>query len=178
LDTWQAIKERRSVRSFREEAVPRETLLRLVQEAAIWAPSGGNAQTWRFVIIDDRTLVNKVRMISPGLLGQPAAVIAICQDMEEAGRKGSQLGETLALLDSGMAAQNIMLAAHDLGLGTCAVASFHRQGLQTLLGLPPAVVPLLLISVGVPGDIPPPPQRRTDVWRCNREPESNRELAD
>jgi nitroreductase len=146
MQTWQAICERRSVRSFRDEGVPRETLVRLVKEAAIWAPSGGNAQTWRFVIIDDRTLLNKVRMISPGLLG-----------------------ETLALLDTGMAAQNMMLAAYDLGLGTCAVASFHRQGLQMLLGLPEEVVPYLLISVGVPGVVPQPPPRRMDVWRFNRE---------
>lgn len=169
MQTWQAIRERRSVRSFRDEGVPRETLLRLVKEAAIWAPSGGNAQTWRFVIIDDRTLLNKVRMISPGLLGQPAAAIAICQDAQEAKRKGSELGETLALLDSGMAAQNLMLAACDLGLGTCAVASFHRQGLQALLGLPQEVVPHLLISVGVPAVLPQPPQRRMDVWRFNHE---------
>ncbi len=170
MDTWQAIRERRSVRAFRDEIVPRETLIRLVRDAAIWAPSGGNAQTWRFVLIDDHTLLKKVRMISPGLLGQPPALIAICQDMEEATRKGSELGETLALLDSGMATQNLMLAAHDLGLGTCAIASFHRQGLQTLLGLPAAVVPLLLISIGIPTETPRPPQRRIDVWRFNREP--------
>jgi len=109
-------------------------------------------------------------MISPGLLGQPAAVIVICQDVQESKRKGSELGETLSLLDTGMAAENVMLAAHDLGLGTCAVASFHRQGLQALLGLPlEEMVPYLLISVGVPGDIPKPPDRNIDVWRFNCE---------
>jgi len=169
METWQVIHERRSVRSFQDKAIPREVLVRLVKEAAIWAPSGGNAQTWRFVIIDDRTLLNKVSMISPGLLGRPAAVIVICQDVQESKRKRSELGEELGLLDSGMAAENVMLAAHDLGLGTCAVASFYGQGLQALLGLPEGVVPHLLISIGVPSDVPKPPKRNLDVWRFNCE---------
>ena len=167
MEVWRAIRERRSVRSFRPERIPRDTLLRLIEEAAVWAPSGGNAQTWRFVIIDDPMLLRKVRMISPGLLGEPAAVIACCQDMKEATRRGAELGETLALLDTGMAAQNIMLAAHDLGLGTCAVASFHHAGLQALLGLPDGVEPHLLVTVGVPDSLPSPPDRRLDLCGFN-----------
>jgi nitroreductase len=108
-------------------------------------------------------------MISPGLLGEPAALIVICQDTKAAKQKGSEAGEMLSLLDTGMAAQNIMLAAYDLGLGTCAVASFHCKALQVLLSLPEEIVPYLLITVGKPSVIPQPPQRRMDVWRLNCE---------
>lgn len=170
MDVWEAIRGRRSVRTYLEETVPRETLIRLVEEAAIWAPTGGNAQTWRFIIVDDPSLLNKVRMVSPGLSGKPAAVIILCQDMEKARQKSSDLGEIMALLDTGMAAQNVMLAAHAIGLGTCPISSFHLRGVQAVLSLPEKIVPFLLIAVGVPGAIPKAPERKTDVWRFNYEP--------
>lgn len=169
MDVWEAIRGRRSVRAFADEAVPRETLIRLVQDAAIWAPSGGNAQTWQFIIVDDPSLLNKVRLVSPGLSGRPAAAVVICQDMERVRQRSSNLGETMALLDSGMAAQNLMLAAHALGLGTCAIASFHPRGLQAVLSLPEQVVPVLALSLGVPGAVPKPPERNVNVWRFNHE---------
>ncbi|MEE8564617.1 MAG: nitroreductase family protein, partial [Atribacterota bacterium] len=136
MDLLKAIMERRSVRSFQADHVPEDTLRRLV-EAGIWAPSGGNAQTWCFIIVTDGVSIRRLKMLSPGLLGNPPAVIVICQDIAEAERKGAKLGkEILSLMDSAMAAQNIMLAAYAEGLGTCIVRSFHPGGVQKLLRLP------------------------------------------
>jgi nitroreductase len=143
--------------------VERELLERLV-EAAIWAPSGGNAQTWHFVVITDPEQLRRIKTVSPGLLGDPPAVIAICQDLEEARRKGGELGASfLAPVDAAMAAQNILLAAHDAGLGTCVIASFHKRAVARLLGLPEGMEPVVLVSVGWPEEVPPPPRRRRDV---------------
>jgi nitroreductase len=163
MDVWKAILERRSVRSFRPEPVPEDVLRKLV-EAAVWAPSGGNAQTWRFVIVTDPARMRRIKMVSPGLLGNPPAVIAVCQDVAEAERKGARLGkEVLTWMDSAMAAQNIMLAAHAGGLGTCPILSFHPGGVGKLLNLPEHIVPQILVSVGVPDNIPRPPKRNLDV---------------
>jgi len=163
MDLLKAIMERRSVRSFQADHVPEDRLRRLV-EAGIWAPSGGNAQTWRFIIVTDGVSIRRLKMLSPGLLGNPPAVIVICQNIAEAERKGAKLGkEVLSLMDSAMAAQNIILAAYAEGLGTCIVRSFHPGGVQKLLKLPQYVEPQILISVGVPASVPKPPKRNFDI---------------
>lgn len=168
-----AIQNRRSVRAFRTEPIAPDQLKALVLEAAIWAPSGGNAQTWHFGLITRPDLIGKIKMISPGMLGQPAAVIAICQDMGEVRRKGSDLAvNALSWMDTAMAAQNLMLAAHAAGIGTCAIASFHAKAVQKILGLPEGIVPQLLVSLGYPSQSPKPPSRRTEVLWLNEYTES------
>jgi len=160
VDLWEAIKGRRSVRRFTDRTLERSSLERLV-EAATWAPSGGNAQTWRFAIAVGPAVVRQLKTVSPGLLGDPPVVVAVCQDLVEARRRGGTLGETfLAVADAAMAAQNLLLAAHAEGLGTCVVASFHRGAVARLLGLASGVEPILLVSVGWPAETPVAPARR------------------
>jgi nitroreductase len=164
MDIWTAIKNRRSTRKFTADPVEDKVLKNLVLEAGIWAPSGGNAQTWRFFVITDPKILNKLKLVSPGLLGTPNSVIVICQDLAYALEKGGELGvKTLSLMDTAMAAQNIMLAAYAVGLGTCPIASFHPEAVQKIIGLPAHIYPQLLISVGFPRENPPAPRRNPNV---------------
>lgn len=157
-----AIKGRRSVRQFRSDPVDKETLLRLV-EAAVWAPSGGNGQTWRFIVVTQAAAMRKIKMVSPGLLGDPPAVIVIAQDTNLARHKGGKMGvESIIKMDSAMAAQNIMLGAYEMGLGTCVIASFHPGGVAKVLGMPENILPILIVSVGHPAIDSPPPARLFD----------------
>ena len=159
MELWEAINGRRSVRAFLDRPVERNVLERLL-EAAIWAPSGGNAQTWRFVVVTESKRIRSIKTVSPGLLGNPAAVIAVCQDLAEARAKGGTLGETfLAPVDAAMATENLLLAAYAEGLGTCVIASFHRGAVGRLLDLPEGVEPMLLVSVGWPAEAPLAPSR-------------------
>lgn len=154
LDVWNVIQNRRSIRFFNSDKLNEEDLKKLILEAGIWAPTAGNSQSWRFIIITNTKTLDKVRLVSPGLLGTPQGLIIICQDLNNAFDKGGELGvKTLSLMDTAMAAQNIMLAAYTIGLGTCPIASFHSESIQKIIGLPSNVCPQLLISVGVPGDI-------------------------
>jgi nitroreductase len=163
MEVLRAIQERRSIRAFGPDPVPEELLRKLVG-AGIWAPSGGNAQTWRFIVVTDPASIRRIKMLSPGLSGDPPAIIAVCQDLDEAERIGSTLGrEVLTLMDSAMAAQNIMLAAYAEGLGTCPICSFHQGGVQKLLNLPHHIAPQILISMGWPQHIPSSPRRKIDV---------------
>ncbi len=162
MDLYAAIRGRRSVRRFSSTPIDQAILERIVG-AATWAPSGGNAQTWRFVIVTEPTRIAKLKTVSPGLLGDPGAVVAVCQDLADARAKGSTLGEVLlAPCDAAMAAQNLLLAAYAEGLGTCTVASFTHRAVARLLKLPETVEPILLVSVGVPNETPKAPERRTD----------------
>ena len=133
-------------------------------DAARWAPSGGNAQTWRFIVVRDRARIRQLRVVSPGLPGPPPCVLVICQDMDEAADRGARLGiDRLVLFDAAMAAQNVLLAAHDIGLGGCVVASFHVKAVQELLRMPDRIEPVLLVAVGWPDERPEPPRRREKV---------------
>lgn len=154
------IKGRRSVRNFQEKPVPREELLQLV-EAAIWAPSGSNTQAWSFILVETKQKIEKLSAVSPGLLGQPPALIALLRDLEGAYLKGGELSrDLLSLMDLSMAAQNMMLMAHELGLGTCAIRGFHQQSASSLLSLPEEMSLELLLAVGYPAAVPKAPSRK------------------
>jgi nitroreductase len=161
---WEAIHGRRSIRSYRPDPVPEDLIRKLILEAGIWAPTASNAQTWRFVAITDPNLIRKMKMLAPGILGNPPVVIAVCQDLVESDRKVSKLGvEVVSLMDTAVAAENILLAAYDQGLGTCLIASFHPGAVQEVLHLPPSIVPQLLISLGYPQAKPQAPKRNVKV---------------
>jgi len=162
MDVLDAIKARRSVRRFQEEGIAPADIECLL-EAAVWAPSGGNAQSWRFVVVQDVERIRRLRMVSPGMPGPPPCAIAVCQDMDSAERRGARLGrEKLTLFDSAMATQNLLLAAHAIGLGACAVASFHAGGVKDVLKLPAGIEPILLVAVGRPSEVPAPPSRQQE----------------
>ena len=162
MELWEAIKGRRSIRSFLDKPVERALLERLI-EAALWAPSGGNAQTWIFIVVDEKDRIENIRAISPGLLGEPTALVVVCQDKDLAHKKGGELGrDTLSVMDAAIAGQNIALQAFAEELGSCLVMSFHKNGIQRLMNLPERIVPELLIALGYPAESLPPPKRRTE----------------
>ena len=164
MELLEAILERRSVRSYTQEKVDRVILDGLV-EAGRWAPTASNAQPWAFIVVDDSELIVKLKSISPGIFCIPAFIIMICSNSEIAALNGAQ-GETLALMDVSMAAQNILLAAHAQGIGTCVVRSFHQKAAAVLLGCPEGILPELLIAGGYPDKKPSiPPRKKLDEIR-------------
>lgn len=152
------IKGRRSIRSFQNKEIPEEHLL-AVLEAGIWAPSGSNIQPWEFILINDPTLIKKIKLLSPGLYGMPKILIVLCINKKRSERAGRQ-GQSLAIMDISMAAQNMMLMSYSLGIGSCPIASFSKSGLKELLDIPEEVDPVLMISLGYPSEWPYPPERR------------------
>ena len=166
MEVWQCIKERRSIRKFSDQPLSREQMTRIL-EAAVWAPSGGNRQTWRFVAVTDQAMVHKVKLLSPGIGGRPTAVIAIAHDPVWPDDEEARIRrESVIKMDSAMAAQNILLAAHDMGLGSCVIASFHAQGVAKLLNLPGDWHLHLLVTLGWPAQEPKPPARKFEeiIW--------------
>ena len=91
--------------------------------------------------------------------GQPAAVIVLCVD-ENRTSSPKISPDFLTCYDLGGAMQNMLLAACELGLGGCAVASFHAQSLAMLLNLPGHIKPHLLLAIGKPSMLPAAPPKR------------------
>lgn len=160
MDILEVIKSRRSVRAFKAEPVPEETLRKLV-EAACWAPSGSNMQSWQFVILRNQEQMKKVFRFSPGLFAVPPAMLFICVDKDRALAKGGEMGrDVMSLFDTAMAAQNVLLQAQSMGLGACVLCGFDQRAVQILLELPGHVKPELLIILGFPKVVPRAPTRR------------------
>jgi nitroreductase len=148
----ECIKSRRSVRSFKPEAVPKAKI-EAILDAAIWAPSGMNAQAWRFTAITRRSLIDRLEArIKESLLGSSVERLRA-----QAARPGSAFyyGAPAVIIASGEAdsptagpdcalgLQNMMLAAQSLGINSCWVHAPTRlaEGSETAamreeLGIP------------------------------------------
>lgn len=146
----ETIRSRRVTRVFDGRPVPDDALLDVL-EAGRWASSGGNRRIHRFLVIRDPGTIARLRAVSPGILGRPTAVIAICTDSERAAEELVQLDhDTTTWIDVGTAAMNMMIAAHAVGLGSCPVTSFSQGSVRVVLGLPTHVTPELLLVLGHP----------------------------
>lgn len=173
MDVLEAIHGRRSVRSFTRDPIPEE-VLRQVLEAAAASASAGNVQPWGFVVVQEPLRLKALRALAPGIIGEPTALVAIGLDGDRAAGSGTPSGAAsgarLAWMDIGLAIQNLLLAAHSLGLGACPIGSFYGQGVALLLDLPPHVQPVLLMALGYPQVTPPTRGRRplADVWFAER----------
>jgi len=157
MDVLDAIRTRRSVRRFTAQPVEKAVLTQLLV-AASWAPSGGNRQPWRFVVVTLPTLLELIRKVSPGGRFPASAYIVICFSHDE--------GETQACVETArtyecyIPAQNIALAAHELGLGSCLLASFSQAAVREILGIPRKTTPVIMVALGYPAEVPAPPPRR------------------
>jgi nitroreductase len=87
--------ERRSVRKFLKRKVEDDQLRDLVR-AGIWAPTAGNIQPWIFICVTDAARIHTIQVVSPGMLGNPQALICVCSDQKRAFEKAGRGGETLS----------------------------------------------------------------------------------
>ena len=142
------MKSRRAVRTFDDRPVSDEDLFTLVQ-AGRFASSGGNLRPHRFLITRDPQTIANIKAFSPGMLGKPPAIIAILLDHHQVNEQWMSIDPSMIVyVDVGTAAQNIMNAAHALGLGSCPVTSYSKSGVREVLALPDNLSVEILIMVG------------------------------
>ena len=151
---------RRSIRVYSPGEVSEAAVTRLL-EAAMAAPSAMTKDPWRFVTVRDRQVLSQLATLHPGaaMLSTAAMAIVACGDLEVAfERQISYL-----LQDCSAAIENLLLAAHAQGLGACWVGIHPGEPLikrvRELLNLPASIVPVAVISLGVPGEELPPRTR-------------------
>ncbi|NTV02773.1 MAG: nitroreductase family protein [Chlorobiaceae bacterium] len=153
----QAILDRRSVRDFTPEPV-REAELEQLVRAGMAAPTAKNMQPWAFVVVTGREMLDRLAEGLPygKMLGKAPAAIVVCTRPELANNGSLEL----AVVDATCAAENILLAAHALGLGSVWVASYPYEERMAhvggVLGIPGEVIPLCVLPVGRPAAVKPP----------------------
>ncbi|MCM1520732.1 MAG: nitroreductase family protein [Lachnoclostridium sp.] len=157
------IMTRTSVRDYTDQPVEEakiETMLR----AAMAAPTAGNKQPWRFVVIDDKTTLSRISEMFPSMKMAAKAPLAIvvCGDTT-ATFKGE--GVDYWIQDGSAATENLLLAAHEQGLGAvwCGIYPISERvaTLTELLQLPDSILPLNVIPIGYPAESPQP----KDKWK-------------
>ena len=159
-DRLEFIFGRRSIRLYSPEAVSEAEVQKLL-EAAMAAPSAAAKDPWRFVVVRNRqTLADIVAALPNGqMLAGAALGIAVCGELPAA--HDQQL--SYLLQDCSAAIENLLLAAHILGLGACWLGVHPREqrmnALKKILSLPPSVIPVACIAIGHPAEAKEPRTR-------------------
>jgi nitroreductase len=150
METWDAIRARRNVRTYLPDAVPAADLDRIA-EAGWRAPSASNRQHWNFIIVTDRDQLQALSTVWQGarhIAGAAAAIaLVIPQPADERSKVIDQY-------DLGQATYAIMLAAADLSLGTGHSAVGNQEVAREILGIPDDHDVAYLIGIGYPADRP------------------------
>jgi nitroreductase len=162
MDLSEAIKSRRSIRSYLKQDLPQETVNKLL-EAARWAPSAGNVQPWTFVVAKSQQTKRSLSLAAYGQkdLEEAPVVIVVCADEKRAEQSYGVRGKTLyCIQDTAAATQNILLTAHALGLGSCWIGAFKEDEVKKIIKAPREMRPVALIPVGYPNETPHARDRR------------------
>ena len=183
MEVFEAIKSRRSIRRYKSEDVSEEKV-NAVLDAARWAPSWKNTQCWRFVVVRDRDTRVKLSETLGGVRGgsNPSAdavknapvLIVVCARMGRSGyddekKIATDKGDYWYMFDTGLAVQNMMLAAHSLGLASVAAGLFDAPKAGGILGVPGDVKVVMLVPLGYPDETPGTPRRKEIAEIASRE---------
>jgi nitroreductase len=158
VDCLETIYTRRSIRKYADKKVPDEIIEKLLK-AGMSGPSAVNEQPWHFIIVKDKKLLEEIPKASPyaQMAKEAALAIIVCGDLK------LQKIEGLWSQDCCIAAQNILLAAHALGLGAVWTAAYplpdRVENLQKLFNIPKNIIPLCVIPIGYPAEKKEPVER-------------------
>ena len=177
MELFEAIKNRRSIRRYTDAPVD-DKKIETILEAGRWAPSWANTQCWRFAVVRDPKVKAELAKTLMGIklpdkeIPNPAAiafsiapvVIVVCAEIGKSGGKHGSTGEYVTdkgdwfMFDTALAIQNMVLAAHALGLGTVIIGAFDAVQAEKALGVPQGYRAVAMFPVGVPalpGKTPP-----------------------
>jgi nitroreductase len=150
MDVMDAIKTRKSVRSYLAKPVEDEKL-DAVLEAARLAPSASNRQEWRFVIVRELGTRKKLASVAGGqmFVGEAPVLIVACAETDG---HLMRCGQLCYPIDVAIALDHMSLAAVDLGLGTCWIGLFDENKVKEILQIPDEIRVVELMPLGYPSD--------------------------
>lgn len=164
MEISQVIRDRRSIRKYKDTAVEWEKIEQVL-DAARLAPSWKNQQCWRFLVLTDpgkrARLLGAFPDENPGknALTMAPCVIVVCADPAESGVEN---GIEYFVADTAIAFEHLCLAAHDLGLGTCWMGMFDEPAIRSALEIPEGIRVVGVTPLGYP-DQEPKPRPRKDL---------------
>lgn len=150
MEFYDVIMTRRSIRSYRADPIPEESLSRVLEAARI-APSGSNRQPWRFYVVKDPEKRRRVAQACGGQtwIGQAPTVI-VAAGWRVPFSRGGYMGDMSFIMDVGIAFTHLILAARAEGLGTCWIGDFQNKEVKEALGLPDDLDVVAVTPLGYP----------------------------
>ncbi|MCD6201931.1 MAG: nitroreductase family protein [Bacteroidales bacterium] len=164
MEFLKGIQTRRSIRAFTNQPVTEENI-RIILETAMMAPSAVNCQPWHFIVIRNKEAFRKIMNVHPyaTMLSTAQAAILVCGD------KKLQHDDGYWIMDCSAATENLLLAAHALGIGSVWIGVHPRESrkkaMRQLFNLPEHIEPLALVALGYPAETPDQP---TDRYKPDR----------
>jgi len=169
MDIITAIKTRRSIRKFKSEPVPKETLLQLM-EAVRWAPSWANTQCWEVIVVEDQAKKEELAEAMPpgnpgkkAVLEAPVVLVFLGQKKKAGYKEGKPVTEKddwWYMFDVALAVENFCLYAHGQGLGSLIIGYFDAFKVATSLNIPEDKAVTVMVPVGFPAEVPKAPKRK------------------
>ena len=158
MDFQELIAKRYSVRAYQPEPVEEEKLQQVLA-AARWAPTAHNNQSFQFIVLRTAGREEELKRIySRDWLCRAPLVIVACAVAAAAWLRMD--GKNYSEVDTTIAMDHLILAAADLGLGTCWIAAFDPQALREILRLPAGIEPIALTPLGYPAAAQPSAKKR------------------
>lgn len=157
----EVLSRRRSIQSYKDIPVEKEKWGRMLIAAGM-APSAGNLQNWRFIVVRDRAKIQKISEIcyQQTWMNNAPMLVVVCGDVEQTRKFYGERGVHLyAIQNVAAATMCMMLAAEDMGLGTCWVGAFDEHALHHLFMFPKWLRPMAIVTVGYPNEEKPTPVR-------------------
>jgi len=159
MNVMEAIRERKSIRSYESRPVEEEKL-QAVLEAARLAPSANNRQEWRYVVVRDQATRERLMVASNNqhFVAKAPVIIACCAQTD--GRL-LRCGQVAYTVDVSISIDHMTLAAVELGLGTCWIGSFYEDQVKEILGIPEEIRVVELLTLGYPAEPGRPRERKS-----------------
>jgi len=158
VELMEAIRSRRSIRKYKADPVPDDTLQKLF-EGVRWAPSWANTQCWEVIVVRDPKIKSEILRTVPETnrahfaMVEAPVILVLCGKKAVSGYYGGKpatvKGDWL-MFDTGLAMQSLCLVAHDLGLGTVIVGLFDHKKAEEILSVPESIEVVAMTPLGYP----------------------------
>jgi len=149
MEFYEVIKTRRSIRSYKDIAIPEEAMKR-VMEAARIAPSGHNRQFWKFYIVESEKKLKVAEACGDQMWIAEAPVVIVAVGWEVPFSRGGYMGEMTFIMDVSIAFTQLLLAARAEGFGTCWIGDFSNEKVKKALDLPAREYVVAVTPIGYP----------------------------
>ncbi|MCS7124270.1 MAG: nitroreductase family protein [Candidatus Bathyarchaeota archaeon] len=165
MDLFEVIEKRRSIRKFKPDPIPPDDLKKIL-EAGRLAPSGGNRQPWKFIVVRNAETKKALAITANNqmFIADADTVIVALGDPKALSMKPPYTLSATRVphkQDPMIAVEHMVLAATALGYGTCWIGAFKEEDVKKILNIPEDLTVVALLPVGVPAENPPPKPRKT-----------------
>lgn len=158
MDCLDAIMSRRSIRNYTGQPISGEDIETILR-AAMAAPSAGNQQSWRFIVVTDREQLTRLSTATPycRMIAEAGAALVVCGDTREEKHPGYWVQDCSAAI------QNALVTVHAIGLGAVWIGVYpveeRVENVRKICEVPDGVIPMSMLAIGYPAETKPPSER-------------------